>query len=190
MSRQKSPDWPHQLAEAIGNLAMAFAQAEFAFAHLVGYAENLDRSAMHREVLGLPPSEKIARLRRAAATSVDTHRLYRAICDRFEELLENRNRYIHAYWYRVEGEPEEFVFVDIHGRKGRLSKETHICTLDDVVRVGMQCGVHVHNLQVLRGNGETAGFFEYFVAPEAIDVGNPAPRKVGPPARIKGPSVR
>lgn len=190
MTRRKDPNWPHELAEAIGNLAMAFAQAEFAFAHVVGYAEGIERAELYRDVLGSPPSAKIQRLRKVATTDTDSHRLYRAICDRFEELLENRNRYIHAYWYRVDGEPEEFIFVDIHGRKAALSKETHICTLDDVVRAGMQCGIHVHNLQVLRGSEATAGFFEYFVAPEALELGNPAPRKVGPPPRIKGPPVR
>ena len=179
MARSKNPDWPHELAGALGSLAIQFAQSDFVFGHLVGFAEQLDKTVLYREVLTMPPSEKIKRLRRyAAARTDDVGRLYSAICDSFEEVVEGRNRLIHAYWYRYQDDPNKFMFIDIHGKMDRLSKEIHTCTLEEVQNVGISCGVQVHNLQILRACEETAAFFAYYVPPESAEIPNTEPRKV------------
>jgi hypothetical protein len=130
-------------------------------------------------VLTLPPSEKLKRLRCLVhGKTDDISQLYSNLCDRFEELLEDRNRYIHAYWYRVQGKPDEFTFVDIHGRKDKLSKETHTCTVRDVMLVSSWCAIQVHNLEVLRSVKETAAFFAYYLPPDAVPIAATKPRKV------------
>lgn len=176
---RKNPDWPHELAGALGNVAIQFANYEFVFSHLVGFAEGLDKSTLYREVLTLPPSEKLRRLRSLVEGKADEKsRLFSALCDRFEVLLADRNRYIHAYWYRVQGKPDEFVFVDIHGKKDKLSKETHKCTVRDVTVVGMACAVQINNLQILRADPETVAFFDYLELPDSLPISDPSPRKV------------
>lgn len=175
----RAPDWPHELAEALGNVAIQFANYEFVFSHLVGFAEGLDRETLYREVLTLPPSEKLKRLRkRVIGKAGGMSRLFSNLCDRFEELLTDRNRYIHAYWYKVQGKADEFVFVDIHGKKERLSKETHVCTVRDIAVVGMACGIQVLNLEALRSEPEFAAFFDYLVLPDALPISDPAPRNI------------
>ena len=175
----RNPDWPHELAEALGNIAIQFASYEFVFSHLVGFAEDLDKATLYREVLWLPPSEKLKRLRNHVSGKTDeVSRLYSNLCDRFEVLLTDRNRYIHAYWYRVQGKTDEFVFVDVHGRKDKLTKETHKCTVRDITIVGMACAVQIHNLQMLRSIPETAEFFDYLSLPDALPISDTVPRKV------------
>ena len=184
--RRKNPDWPHELAEALGNVAIQFANYEFIFSHLVGFAEGLDESSLYREVLTLPPSEKLKRLRCFIQGKTDEDsRLYSAICDRFEELLTDRNRYIHAYWYRTQSNPSEFIFVDIHGKKDKLSKETHTCSVRDITNVGVACGIQVHNLQVLRHIPGMSKFFDYLSMPDALPISNMHPRKIPPSYRNK-----
>lgn len=179
MTMGRNPHWPHELAEALGNVAITFAHYDFVFGHLVGFAENLDKTLLYREVLTLPPSEKLKRLRRRARTRTDNvSQLYSNLCDRFEELLEDRNRYIHAYWYRVQGESDKFTFVDIHGKKGKLSKETHTCTVQDVLIVAAWCATQVHNLRILSSIEETAGFFTYYLPPDALPLSATTPRKI------------
>lgn len=174
----KNPDWPHELAEALGNVAIQFANYEFVFSHLVGFAEGLDKGTLYREVLTLPPSDKLKRLRSLVEGKADEKsRLFSALCDRFEVLLTDRNRYIHAYWYRVQGRPDEFVFVDIHGKKDKLSKETHKCTVRDVTVVGTACALQINNLQILRADPETAAFFDYLTLPDSLPISDPSPRK-------------
>ena len=176
---QRNPQWPYELAEALGSVAISFANYEFVFAHLVGFAENLDKEVLYREVLTLPPSEKLKRLRKRAEGKTDeVSKLYSALCDRFEVILEERNRYIHAYWYRSQDRPDEFVFVDIHGRKDKLSKETHTCTVRDVMVVSAACHIQLHNLQALESRSEMALFFTYYLPPDALPISNGVPRKV------------
>lgn len=184
MTRTKNPDWPHELAGALGSIAISFASYEFIFAHIVGFAENLDKATLYREVLTLPPSEKLKRFRRhISGKTDDLANFYSTVCDRFEGLLADRNRYIHAYWYRVQGKPDNFIFIDIHGMKDKLSKETHTCTVDDVLLVSDRCAMQVHNLSVLMSDGETQGFFTYYTPPDALPVTTPNPRKVAPRRR-------
>lgn len=179
MTTQRNPQWPCELAEALGSVAISFANYEFVFGHLVGFAESLDKVTLYREVLTLPPSEKLKRLRRLVHGKTDNvSQLYSNLCDRFEELLEDRNRYIHAYWYHVQGKSNEFTFVDIHGKKDKLSKETHTCTVRDVMLVSTWCAVQVHNLGVLRSIQETAAFFTYYLPPDALPISAATPRKV------------
>ena len=186
-NRHRNPDWPHELAEALGNVAIQFANYEFIFSHLVGFAEGIDKGTLYREVLTLPPSEKLKRLRNLVdGKTDDISCLYSKLCDRFEVLLTDRNRYIHAYWYRVQGESDEFVFVDIHGKKDALTKETHKCTVRDVTVVGMACAVQIHNLQALRSTPETAAFFDYLSLPDALPISDTDPRKVPYDHRKKG----
>lgn len=175
----RNPDWPHELAEALGNVAIQFASYEFIFSHLVGFAEGLDKRTLYREVLTIPPSEKLKRLRNIVDGKADEiSRLYSTLCDRFEVLLADRNRYIHAYWYRVQGKSDEFIFVDIHGKKDKLSKETHKCTARDVALVSMSCAVQIHNLQLLRSIPEIASFFDYLSLPDSLPISDTSPRKV------------
>lgn len=175
----KNPEWPHELAEALGNIAIQFANYEFIFSHLVGFAEGLDKETLYREVLTLTPTEKLKRLRKLVDGKEDEiSLLYSNLCDRFEVLLTDRNRYIHAYWYRSQGKSDEFVFVDIHGKKEKLSKETHKCTLRDVTIVSTSCAVQIHNLQVLRSVSETAPFFDYLSLPDSLPISNNAQRKI------------
>jgi hypothetical protein len=176
---KRNPDWPHELAEALGNVAIQFANYEFVFGHLIGFAEGIDKATLYREVLTLTPAEKLKRLRSLVNGKQDEiSRLYSNLCDRFEELLTDRNRYIHAYWYRVQGTTDKFVFVDIHGRKNKLTKETHECTVRDITVVGIACGIQVHNLEVLRSIKETSAFFDYLTLPDALPIGSAAPRKI------------
>ncbi|RDS79585.1 hypothetical protein DWU98_17500 [Dyella monticola] len=176
---QRNPLWPYELAEALGSIAISFANYEFVFAHLVGFAENLDKEILYKEVLTLSPSEKLKRLRLKSAGKTDeVSKLYSALCDRFEVILEERNRYIHAYWYRSQERSGEFVFVDIHGRKDKLSKETHTCTVRDVMVVSTACHVQLNNLQALRSCTETAPFFAYYLPPDALPISSGVLRKV------------
>lgn len=184
---RRNPDWPHELAEALGNVAINFAHYDFVFGHLVGFAENLDKDILYREVLTLPPSEKLKRLRlRVHGRTDHVSQLYSNLCDRFEELLEDRNRYIHAYWYRVQGDPDRFTFIDIHGRKDKLSKETHLCTVQDILAVAAGCALQVHNLSVLSSVEQTAGFFTYCLPPDALPIPSTTPRKVPHDYRKQG----
>lgn len=175
----RNSDWPRELAEELGNIAIQFANYEFVFSHLVGFAERLDKSTLYREILTLPPSEKLKRLRSfVAGKSDEISRIYSNLCDRFEVVLTDRNRYLHAYWYKAAPGSNEFVFVDIHGKKDKLSKETHKCTIRDVAVAGMACAIQIHNLNMLRGMPEIDGFFEYLSLPDAIPIPNTAPRKI------------
>jgi hypothetical protein len=179
MGMQKNPHWPYELAEALGSVAISFASYEFVFGHLVGFAENLEKEVLYREVLTLPPSEKLKRLRKRAEGKADeVSALYSALCDRFETILEDRNRYIHAFWYRSQTKLGEFVFVDIHGRKDKLSKETHTCTVRDVMVVSTACHVQLQNLQALNSHREMAPFFTYYLPPDALPISNEVPRRV------------
>lgn len=176
---KRNPTWPHELAEALGNVAIQFATYDFVFGHLVGFAEGIDRATLYPEILTLQPSEKLKRLRDFASGKTDqVSLLYSNLCNRFEELLTDRNRYIHAYWYRVEGASDKFVFVDIHGKKDKLTKETHECTVRDITVVGIACAVQLHNLEILRSIKETAAFFDYLALPDALPIANTVPRKI------------
>jgi hypothetical protein len=96
----RDPYWPHELAEALGSIAMAFPSYEFLFAHIIGFAEKLDKATFYRELLPFPPSKKLDRFRRYINNREDDiSRFYTTVCDRFEENLTDRNHYIHAYWY-------------------------------------------------------------------------------------------
>lgn len=175
----RNPDWPSELAQALGGIAIQFSIYEFIFSHLVAFAEGIDKNTLYRDVLPLTPSQKIDRLRNTVRDRTDDiSRVYSTFCDQFEVVLTDRNRYIHAYWYRFPDNPNEFLFVDIHGKKDKLNKETHRCTVRDIKLVSMDCARQVNNLQILRSIPETAEFFNYLSLPDAAPIPGANPRKI------------